>query len=156
MAWIERRETRIPHQLSSLYIRISQACPPRKLVIMVNIFFNIFMWRSVCTSQNIYLEKWKKKQGIQIPCFQFIDVYFCAPLLSHFEENVGSNIHLVTLVNYNMNWWVNIFRRPECHIGFYFANEGDEADYFLMAIKECLRMKLEKRGVSIPILSTNM
>jgi hypothetical protein len=48
--WIERRETRSSLKLSSFYIGIpisSRICSPRKLVIISNIFSNIFMWRSV-------------------------------------------------------------------------------------------------------------
>ncbi|XP_046439003.1 neural Wiskott-Aldrich syndrome protein-like [Daphnia pulex] len=40
--------------------------------------------------------------------------------------------------------YFHTFEGDECRIGFNFANEG-EAEYFLMAIKEYLRMKSEKR-----------
>lgn len=80
---------------------------------------------------------------------------YCAPrpYFHTFEGDVSPVIHLIILVNYNINR-VNIFRMQECRIGFNFANEG-EAEYFLMAIKEYLRMKSEKRGVYILMLKNN-
>jgi Wiskott-Aldrich syndrome protein len=80
---------------------------------------------------------------------------YCAPrpYFHTFEGDVSPVIHFIILVNYNINW-VNIFRMQECRIGFNFANEG-EAEYFLMAIKEYLRMKSEKRGVYIFMLKNN-
>lgn len=80
---------------------------------------------------------------------------YCAPrpYFHTFEGDVSPDIHFIILVNYKINL-VNIFRMQECRIGFNFANEG-EAEYFLMAIKEYLRMKSEKRGVYILMLKNN-
>ncbi|EFX81546.1 hypothetical protein DAPPUDRAFT_50104 [Daphnia pulex] len=50
--------------------------------------------------------------------------------------------------------YFHTFEGDECRIGFNFANEG-EAEYFLMAIKEYLRMKSEKRGVYTLMLKNN-
>lgn len=44
-----------------------------------------------------------------------------------------------------------LFYIQECRIGLNFANDS-EADFFLMAVKEYLRIKSEKRGVYILIL----
>ncbi len=80
---------------------------------------------------------------------------YCAPrpYFHTFEGDVSPDILFIILLNYNFNL-VDTFRMQECRIGLNFANEG-EAEYFLMAIKEYLRMKSEKRGVYILMLKNN-
>lgn len=87
--WIERRETKLPHQVSSFYIGISisfRTCLPRMLVVISNIFSTIFMWRYVCTSHNMIFVKYSKNQAMNThQCFQFIYVsmtliFICIPL----------------------------------------------------------------------------
>jgi hypothetical protein len=87
--WIERRETRSSLKLSSFYIGIpisSRICSPRKLVIISNIFSNIFMWRSVSyfhVPKHHFEKTIKNKQWIHIPSFHVsIKVYFFEQLVA--------------------------------------------------------------------------